>query len=294
MNAELDSAGIITEKKEVEGNYLINAWSIFVPLIGALVGMLLFDSLAPTASTFLVFFIFFPLTVMGLITGLHRYFTHRSFETGQVFRLVLGICGSWTMQGPISRWVADHRRHHRFSDQAFDVHSPYWRNQQRISSRFMGFVHAHFLWMFVGLPTSREKYAQDIVNDPISRGCSEHYWSLCASSLLLPGLVGYVLGGQDEAIRSLIWAGCVRVSLIQQFAWSVNSIGHMYGSKADGSKDEARDNMFLTLLVFGEGLHSYHHVHQSTTMNKPSYLDLTGQFINLLEKLGVIWNVKRY
>ncbi|MDR4494890.1 MAG: hypothetical protein R3B74_10745 [Nitrospirales bacterium] len=81
---------------------------------------------------------------------------------------------------------------------------------------------------------------------------------------------------------------------MHQLTWSVNSFGHLYGGKAQGSRDEARDNMVLTLLVFGEGLHSYHHVHQSTSLNQPASLDLAGQFIKLLERLRIVWNVKCY
>lgn len=294
MGMELSSAGILTGRKEIIANYVLNALSIFVPFFGFLAGMFFFPAFAPTTITISIFLVFFLLNIIGVIMGLHRYFTHRSFETSSLFRLLLGIWGSWAMQGPIDRWVADHRRHHRYSDQPLDVHSPYWKNQEKISSGFMRFAHAHFLWMFVGLPTDIRQYAKDTISDPISRGCSQWYWFLCATSLLLPALVGYGISGSDEALRSFFWAGCFRVFLLHQFTWSVNSFGHMFGGKAEKSRDEARDNMVLTFLVFGEGLHSYHHVHQSTAVNQPVYLDLAGQFINLLEKLHVVWNVKRY
>jgi stearoyl-CoA desaturase (delta-9 desaturase) len=294
MGMELSSAGILTGRKEIIANYVLNALSIFVPFFGFLAGMFFFPAFAPTTITISIFLVFFLLNIIGVIMGLHRYFTHRSFETSSLFRVLLGIWGSWAMQGPIDRWVADHRRHHRYSDQPLDVHSPYWKNQEKISSGFMRFAHAHFLWMFVGLPTDIRQYAKDTISDPISRGCSQWYWFLCATSLLLPALVGYGISGSDEALRSFFWAGCFRVFLLHQFTWSVNSFGHMFGGKAEKSRDEARDNMVLTFLVFGEGLHSYHHVHQSTAVNQPVYLDLAGQFINLLEKLHVVWNVKRY
>lgn len=294
MNQELDSVGIITEENAILANYVVNALSIFIPLGGMLVGFALYPLFPPTSITLSIFLVFFLLNILGVALGLHRYFSHRAFETSAFFRLLLGIWGSWAMQGPIDRWVADHRRHHRYSDQPLDVHSPYWKNQEKISSRFMGLVHAHFLWMFVGLPTDKSTYAKDTINDPISRGCSQWYWFLCATSLLLPAVVGYLIAGPDEAIRSFFWAGCLRVSLLQHLTWSVNSLGHMFGRKTAKSRDESRDNLILTLLVFGEGLHSYHHVHQSTAVNQPAYLDVGGQFVNLFEKLHLVWNVKRF
>jgi len=294
MSIELGLVGILTGRKEIIANYALNAFSIFIPLGGTLAGIFFFPAFSPTPITLSIFLVFFLLNIIGVMVGLHRYFTHRSFETSSLFRLLLGIWGSWAMQGPIDRWVADHRRHHRYSDQPLDVHSPYWKNQAKISSGFMRFVHSHVLWMFVGWPTDKGTYAKDTMSDPISRGCSQWYWALCATSLFLPAVVGYEVSGQDEAIRAFFWAGCFRVFLLHQFTWSVNSIGHMFGGKAEKSRDEARDNIVLTFLVLGEGLHSYHHVHQSTAVNQPAYLDLAGQFINLLEKFQIVWNVKRY
>ncbi len=294
MSIDLSSVGIITGRKEVLTNYVVNAFSILIPLGGTLVGLFFFSACSPTVDTVSIFFVFFLLNVLGTAIGLHRYFTHRSFETSSFFRLLLGIWGSWAMQGPIDRWVADHRRHHRYSDQPLDVHSPYWNNQKPIFNGFMRFAHAHVLWMFVGLPTDTGLYAKDTLSDPISRGCSQWYWFLCATSLLLPAFVGYLISGPDEAFRSFVWGGCFRVFLLHHLTWSVNSFGHMFGGKTEKSRDEARNNLPLALLLFGEGLHSYHHVHQSTAVNQPAYLDLSGQFINLFERLHIVWNVKRY
>ena len=295
MSVAFHPAGIITDRKEVTNNYVVSGLSVCIPFIGTLVGLWSSSFLAPTSTTVSLFLVFFLLNIFGVSVGLHRYFSHHAFETSALFRLLLGILGSWAMQGPIDRWVADHRRHHRFSDQPLDVHSPYWKNQEKISSGFMRFAHAHFLWMFVGLPTDTHIYAKDTISDPISQGCSRWYWPICATSLFLPAMIGYGIGGPDEAVRSFFWGGCLRVSLLHQFTWAVNSLGHMFGGKTKGSRDEARDmNTVLTLLLFGEGLHSYHHVHQRTAVNQPAFLDLSGQLINFLEKIHVVWKVQRH
>jgi fatty-acid desaturase len=69
-----------------------------------------------------VFFYFF--TLAGTSVGFHRYFTHRSFKAGRPLRIGLAIVGSMAFQGPIITWVADHRRHHAFTDKEGDPHSP--------------------------------------------------------------------------------------------------------------------------------------------------------------------------
>ncbi len=122
--------------------------------------------------------------------------------------------------------------------------------QEKITSGFMRFAHAHVLWMFVEWPTDTRLYAKDTISDPISRRCSRWYWPICATSLLVPALIGYGLGGPDEAVRAFFWAGCLRVSLMQQLTWTVNSLGHMVGGKTEGSRDESRNMPWGVTLCF--------------------------------------------
>jgi len=48
--------------------------------------------------------------------GFHRYFTHSAFKARALVRVTMAVMGSMAVQGPILHWVADHRRHHAFSD----------------------------------------------------------------------------------------------------------------------------------------------------------------------------------
>ena len=77
----------------------------------------------------------YMLTGHGITVGFHRYFTHGSFKANR------GRCGSRSpspgslaIEGPVIRWVADHRRHHAFSDKDGDPHSP-WRYGDDASAR---------------------------------------------------------------------------------------------------------------------------------------------------------------
>ena len=65
------------------------------------------------------------ITGLGITVGFHRLFTHRSFKTGRVVRGGMAIAGSMAIEGPIVSWVADHRKHHAFSDREGDPHSPH-------------------------------------------------------------------------------------------------------------------------------------------------------------------------
>lgn len=75
-------------------------------------------------SDVIVFGIMYVLTGLGVTVGFHRLFTHRSFKTYPAVRGVLGALGSAAIEGPVISWVSDHRKHHAFSDQPGDPHSP--------------------------------------------------------------------------------------------------------------------------------------------------------------------------
>jgi stearoyl-CoA desaturase (delta-9 desaturase) len=69
-----------------------------------------------------VFGVLYVLTGLGITVGFHRHFTHRAFATSKPVRATLAILGTAAIEGPITAWVADHRKHHAFSDQFGDPH----------------------------------------------------------------------------------------------------------------------------------------------------------------------------
>jgi len=279
--------------KENWGNRLLNVASIFLPWM-LMAGMALWGRwpLTPTVTTLLVFAIFFGLTVLGVAIGMHRFFTHHAFKTSGAIKVGLGVLGTWAMQGDITRWVADHRRHHRFADKQFDPHSPWYSDSGPIPNRFAGWFHSHMGWMIYGRVSQPERYAPDCLADRSIALLSKFYWPIVAIGLALPGAVGYLAGGEDELFRCIFWAGAARVALLHQFTWSVNSFGHIFGKKVAGSDNEARDNIFFALLLLGEGLHSHHHARPTSAMNEPKHLDPGGWIIRGCEKLGLVWQLR--
>ena len=75
-------------------------------------------------STTSLFAVFYAIQMFGVSIGFHRYLAHKSFKTSRFFEGVLMITGSMALEGPILFWVSTHRRHHRFSDEEGDPHSP--------------------------------------------------------------------------------------------------------------------------------------------------------------------------
>ena len=63
-------------------------------------------------------------------------------------KATLAILGCMTMQGPLTQWVTDHRKHHALSDKPGDPHSPHVGHGDGRLGALRGFVHAHVGWMF--------------------------------------------------------------------------------------------------------------------------------------------------
>src|SRR5690606_14979321 len=100
------------------------------------------------------------LTGHGITVGYHRLFTHKSFKPNRAVKIGLAIAGSMAVEGPVVRWVADHRKHHKFSDRDGDPHSP-WKYGTRVRDLAKGMLHAHMMWLFDPDQTPQHKYAPD-------------------------------------------------------------------------------------------------------------------------------------
>jgi len=72
-----------------------------------------------------IFLIMYVPTGLGVTVGFHRLLTHRSFKTSPALRGLLAALGTMAVEGPVISWVADHRKHHAYSDRFGDPHSPH-------------------------------------------------------------------------------------------------------------------------------------------------------------------------
>ena len=134
----------------------------------------------------------------GVTVGFHRYFTHGSFKAGRWLRIALAVSGSLAIEGPVIRWVADHRRHHAFSDREGDPHSP-WRYGETVPALIKGLWWAHTGWLFDVELTPRDKYAPDLMADKDLRRVEAAFPALVAVSVLAPALIG--------GLWSMSWQG---------------------------------------------------------------------------------------
>ncbi|HET7304975.1 MAG TPA: acyl-CoA desaturase, partial [Segeticoccus sp.] len=130
-------------------------------------------------------FVMYAISGHGVTVGFHRHFTHGSFKAPRWLRVSMAVAGSLAIEGPVIRWVADHRKHHAFSDREGDPHSP-WRYGETVPALIKGLWWAHMGWLFDVEQTPRSKYAPDLMKDDAIRRVNSSFPGLVAVSLLLP------------------------------------------------------------------------------------------------------------
>jgi stearoyl-CoA desaturase (Delta-9 desaturase) len=237
---------------------------------------------------------FYYFTGLGISIGFHRYFTHRSFKAKQGLRIVLAIAGSMALEGPVLGWVADHRRHHKYSDREGDPHSP-WRfgNDWRALIKGLGF--AHIGWMFDGNHTSREKFCPDLLADRKIAGISRYFALLATISLLAPALIGGLWAWSWQgALTAFFWATLVRVAFLHHVTWSINSICHTFGKEEFEVRDKSRNVNWLAILSFGESWHNLHHADPTCARHGAlrGQIDIAARLIWFFERAGWVYDVR--
>ncbi|MGF1340600.1 acyl-CoA desaturase [Streptomyces flavovirens] len=224
----------------------------------------------------------------GVTIGFHRYFTHGSFKANRPLRIALAVAGSMAVEGPVVRWVADHRKHHRFSDAEGDPHSP-WRFGESLPALLKGMWWAHIGWMFNEEQTPQQKYAPDLIKDPAIRGISRHFVSFTILSLGIPPLVGgLVTMSWWGAFTAFFWGSLVRVALLHHVTWSINSICHAVGKRPFKSRDRSGNVWWLAVLSCGESWHNLHHADPTCARHGVlrGQIDSSARLIRWFEQLG--------
>ncbi|MEU7818070.1 acyl-CoA desaturase [Pseudonocardia sp. NPDC049154] len=241
-----------------------------------------------------LFVVFYMVSGLGVTVGYHRHFTHGSFKARRGLRVALAAAGSLALQGSVVSWVADHRRHHAYSDKEGDPHSP-WLFGTGPKALVKGFWHSHMGWLLERDKTNARRFAPDLLADAPVRRIGDNFLWFALTSLLLPGLLGGLLtwsiGG---ALTALFWAGLVRVALLHHVTWSINSVCHIWGDRPFAARDRSANVWWLALLSFGESWHNLHHADPTCARHgaKPGQVDISARLIRIFEVFGWAHSVR--
>jgi stearoyl-CoA desaturase (delta-9 desaturase) len=244
-----------------------------------------------------VFLIMYVLCGLGVTVGFHRHLTHRSFKTSRWMRGLLAIFGSVAIEGPVISWVADHRKHHTYSDQEGDPHSPHVGHGGGLRGALKGLLHAHVGWLFIHTHRgARDRYARDLVADPVVSWVDRTFVLWVLAGLVAAFGLGYAIGGTlDAALTALLWGGAVRMLVVHHVTYSINSLCHFFGRQRFKTDDESRNLLWLSLPTFGESWHNNHHAFPTSAFHglRAWELDPSAWTIRALEKAGLVWDVVR-
>lgn len=217
------------------------------------------------------------LRMFGITAGYHRYFSHRAFKTSRAFQFILAWLGATALQrGPLW-WAAHHRHHHRFSDQAEDIHSPV----------LTGFWNSHVGWIISGkYDRTRFELIQDFAKYKELQWLNRHH--------MVPGVALTVLLFIFGGWAALAWGFFLSTVLLYHATFSINSLVHVFGSRRYATPDQSRNNPWLSLLTMGENWHNNHHAYMSSA-NQGFFwweLDLSFYVLRVLGVLGVVHGLR--
>jgi stearoyl-CoA desaturase (delta-9 desaturase) len=267
---------------------------VAVPLLAVLAAIPLAWGWGLGWHDIVIAFVFYVVTGMGITMGFHRHFTHSSFKAARPLRVSLAIAGSLAIEGPVLVWVADHRRHHKYSDKEGDPHSP-WRFGNDWKALTKGFLYAHMGWMFNPNRTSQQKFCPDLLADPPIRRVSNAFPLWVAVSLLAPALIGGLWSmSLAGALTAFFWASLVRICLLHHVTWSINSVCHTFGNEDFDVRDKSRNVAWLAIPSFGESWHNLHHSDPTCARHGAlkGQIDISARTIWIAEKLGWAWDVR--
>jgi stearoyl-CoA desaturase (Delta-9 desaturase) len=211
-----------------------------------------------------------------ITAGYHRYFAHRSYKLRRPAQFVMAFGGGTACQKGVLWWAGYHRRHHRFSDTARDVHSPR-----------KGFWWSHVGWILCD-KYSRTDVAsiKDFARYPELRFLDRHDW-------IPPWVLGvtcYVVGGWSGLVVGFLLSNV----LLWHATFTVNSLAHVFGRRRYDTPDTSRNSLLVALLTGGEGWHNNHHHYQSAARQGFFWweIDVTYYALRLLRIVGVVHDLR--
>ncbi len=220
----------------------------------------------------------FYVRLIGISLGYHRYFAHRSFRTSRPLQFLLAFWSQTSMQRGVLWWSGNHRNHHRFADQAEDLHSPARR----------GLFWSHTGWLLSGrFEATPTHVIRDMARFPELRWLNRN-WAVPGIALA----AGLFLAG---GMPALVWGFFVSTVVLWHCTYSINSLAHRFGRRRFPTTDTSRNNLLLALLTAGEGWHNNHHYFSPSARLGFRWweFDPTWYLVWGLERLRLVWDVRR-
>jgi len=220
---------------------------------------------------------------LGLTAGYHRLYAHKTYTPkNKVIEGIILLMGTLGTQGSALQWSFDHRRHHAYVDTDKD---PYDIKK--------GFWHAHWFWMF----KKKQKVILDEVPDLAKNKLIMFQHKYFTPLFLILNLIPFFIFGYitNDYLGSFLITWALRMVLLHESTWCINSLAHFSGSKHYIREISAVDNYLIALFTLGEGYHNYHHAFATDYRNgiRWYHFDPSKWLIWTLSKVGLVKNKQK-
>jgi stearoyl-CoA desaturase (Delta-9 desaturase) len=273
---------------------IANLFAVVLPFAGIVIAAVLLWQIGFDWMYLGIFLGMYILVGLGVTLGFHRLFTHRSFDCVRPVQAILAVLGSMSVEGPVLKWVAVHRRHHQLSDRAGDPHSPHLHGEG-FKGLFKGLWHAHLGWTFRPDPPGLQSYIKDLIPDRMLGTISRLFTFWAVLGLLIPAALGGLLTlSWTGVLLGFLWGGLARIFLLNHVTWSINSVCHLWGTRPFRSRDESRNNFVFGVLALGEGWHNNHHAFPYSARHGLRWWEVDFSYWTLrgLSLLGLVRGIK--
>ena len=267
----------------VEGDVIWDAprslWNVGMALGALALGPLLFSW-----SALAVFVVTAGITLCaGHSVGFHRRMIHRSFGCSKWLERTLIWFGTAVgMGGPL--WTIKLHDTRDWAQRQPDCH---WFLRHAKPLLIDGFYYLNFRLTLKHPPGFDP--GPGIGDDPF-HAFMQRTWML---QQLPIAIALYLLGGWPW----VVWGVCVRVSACTTMHWFISYFAHTRGPQdwiVDGAVIQAHNVPLMAIPTMGESWHSNHHAFPSSARHGlyPGQIDLGYRFVQLLQWLGLAWDVK--
>lgn len=266
-------------------------WRSVIELLFIHIGALSVFYVGVSKVAFISFLIVDILGGFFVTVILHRYFTHRCFETSRIPQFIFGLLSLTVLQrGPLW-WVSHHRRHHHFTDTDDDPHTPK-----------KGFFYSHLGWLMTLNEASTDKdHVKDWIRFPELIWLDRLEWLAPVFMILSAFYFGVIINHffphlGTSGLQMIVWLVCIPTMLVLHGSCLVNSCLHTFGYRRFNTPDNSRNALLFTLISFGEGFHNNHHRYHDSCCQGIEWweIDITYYMIKLLAKIGIIWNLRMF
>jgi len=233
----------------------------------------------------MIFFRVVPLAVMSCTfahIASHRYFSHKSFRTSRAFQMFLSVLAAFSSQRGALWWSSTHRRHHRACGTDLDPHGA-----KAGGGGAFGFLYSHIGWLL-----SREHF-------PIEFGGVVDWWVPYPELLLLEAVSPLIHMAWRTWLEDQLGLSATVLGLgySLHFEGLINSYCHTAEHSGETHTCDSLDSFITAILTGGEGFHYGHHKDPRCACHGwqwgvLKYCDLTYSVLCVLEKLGIVWDVR--